>query len=103
MLFSYGISSGQVQEPGTSELCKGVVPQVPPPSSSCSENDFYSCYCGEKLLKYEEFHRRLEGTRFQGKLKFSNMSSSVGNFQVKEEMNSRLPVNYFMSMFYVEI
>jgi hypothetical protein len=57
----------------------------------------------EKLLEYEEFHRRLEGTRFQGKLQFSNMSSSVGNFQVKEEMNSRLPVNYFMSMFYVEI
>ena len=50
----------------------------------------------EKLLEYKEFHRRLEGSRFQGKLKYSNTSSSVGNFRANEEINSRLPVSYFL-------
>ena len=50
----------------------------------------------EKLLEYKEFHRRLEGSRFQGKLKFSNTSASVGNFRAVEELNSRLPIDFFM-------
>ena len=49
-----------------------------------------------KLLKCKEVSRRLEGTRWQGKLKFLDVSSSVGNFRVKEEENSRLPLNIFM-------
>ena len=50
----------------------------------------------QKLLVEKEFHRRLEGTRWQGKLKYSNTSASVGNFRVREEEISRLPLNQFM-------
>ena len=49
-----------------------------------------------KLMEYKEFHRRLEGTRRQGKLKYINSSASVGNFRLKEEQHSRLPVNFFL-------
>ena len=50
----------------------------------------------EKLLEYKEFHRRMEGGRDRGKLKFNNISASVGNFRAKEELNSRLPIDFFM-------
>ena len=50
----------------------------------------------EKLLRKKEFHRRLEGTRWQGKLKFSSTSASVGNYRVREEEFSRLPLDAFL-------
>ena len=50
----------------------------------------------EKLLEYKEFHRRMEGGRDRGKLKFNNISASVVNFRAKEELNSRLPIDFFM-------
>ena len=48
------------------------------------------------MLVLEAGGRRLEGSRFHGKLKFNNISASVGNFRAKEEMNSRLPIDFFM-------
>ena len=50
------------------------------------------------LQTYKSFTggRRLEGTRWQGKLKFSSTSASVGNYRVREEEFSRLPLDAFL-------
>ena len=50
----------------------------------------------KKLLFFKKFFRKCDGIR-EDKLKFPNVSASVGNFRAGEEENSRLPLKYFLS------
>ena len=45
----------------------------------------------------KEYFRRLDGTllSYINKLKFEDLSASLGNFREKQEAESKIPLDYF--------